>query len=214
MAECLAHLSHYMKGLNDMRQLLTISICSILLVGSLQAGVLTDTWAYHDDNDDIDDRISESVPGGQATFLGNGSSVISSADPITLYVLTDQNFAGEREEQVLVRWWNGEKEEWIMGSWERNIEIGSDSVLSPEFHGLPLTGTTTVDLWKIEIPAETTLPGENFYTIQLKGWTEDDSIGMFLLRDMKTSGSRKNFLGQAITDGDYFGHDWSVTITE
>ena len=77
------------------------------------------------------------------------------------------------------------------------------------------TGEAMLDLWQVEIGPEVTKPGENYYVIQLKGWDEGGTaVEGYLLRDTAGSGQR-NDLGQAWTsDGDYFGHDWSLTVIE
>ena len=188
-----------------------ILIFSGVIKTNIQAQGLETTWAYHDDADGIDDRASESIPGESLNFIGNGATSISTSNNITLYVMTDKNFAGDKEEQVLLRWWNGESEEWIFGGWEKNIKLGG---INSSFHGYPSDGEQDVDLWKIEIPAEKTKPGDNYYAIQLKGWTEAESTEHFLLRVTGETG-KKNQLDQAwIETGDYFNKDWIVKITE
>jgi len=175
------------------------------------AGELRLDWAYHDDADELDDRTSEQIPGENLTFLGNGSTLIANDEPVMLYVMTVQQFAWDQEEQVLVRWWNGEEEHWVMGSWLLNIELGDIDT----FHGLPLDEAVTVDLWEVKIDPEITRPGENYYVIQLKGWVEgEDPEAVYLLRDTGGGEASANNLEQAWTAGDYSGRDWSVSITE
>lgn len=171
-------------------------------------------WAYHDDADQIDDRCGEQVPGERFCFLDAETTVIADDEPVRLYALTDRNFAGQREEQVFVRWWNGQEEKWIMGKWVKNITLGPKAI-DGTFHGLPGEGEVVVDLWLIEIPPEVTLPGENYYVIQLKGWSDDPRV-MYLLRDVPQDGhGALNPLGQYCTpEPEYFGHDWCVTIKE
>ncbi|HIE10619.1 MAG TPA: hypothetical protein EYP62_03315 [Kiritimatiellae bacterium] len=195
----------------------TVSMAILILVlagASYASEKIRIHWAYHDDADDIDDRCGETVPGERFSFLDMDSTVLGDDQPVVLYVLTDKDFAQEHEEQVLVRWWNGEQEHWIMGAWVKNIILGPGSVAGT-FHGLPAQGVVTVDLWKVEIPAELTRPGENYYAIQLKGWSQDP-CAIYLLRDMpEESAGRLNPLGQYCTEKPaYVGHDWSVTIQE
>lgn len=181
-------------------------------VGATAADVNMD-WAYHDDNDGTDDRFSEAVPGQAYMFVGNAKKEISTSEPITLYVLTGNQFAGDAEEQVFVRWWNGMQENWVAGSWETNVRLGPGEMDAGRFHGLPAEGDALLDIWKIVIPAEMTEVGENFYVIQIKGWSDAGASEKFLLRDTAEGGSNNN-VGQAWTAGSYFEHDWSVTITE
>lgn len=190
---------------------MTISVLAL----SASAAELTTDWAYHDNNDGTDHRTTESVPGDSYTFVGNGTTTMGNDDPVTLYILTANNFAGDLEEQVFVRWWNGEAENWVMGSWEKNVPLGkSGDADNGVFHGLPSDGGVTLDLWKVLIPPEMTRPGDNFYVIQLKGWQEGaEASQAYLIRD-SAEGSGNNNLGQSWTSGDYFGHDWSVTIEE
>ena len=197
------------------RSIFLLTLLTLILPRwSYASGEIRTHWAYHDDADDIDDRCGETVPGERFAFLDSEFTVIPDDQPVLLYVLTDKDFAGDREEQVLVRWWNGEKEHWVMGAWVKNIILGPGSVAGT-FHGLPAQGVVTVDLWKVEIPAELTRPGENYYAIQLKGWS-DDPRTVYLLRDIpEENQGNLNPLGQYCTEKPaYMGHDWSVTIKE
>jgi hypothetical protein len=172
---------------------------------------LVTDWAYHDDNDGTDDRAGEGVPGQSFSFLGNGGIEIPDGDAVTLYVLTVNQFAGEADEQVFVRWWNGTEEKWIMGGWATNVVLGSGENDAGRFHGLPNDAPVMLDVWKLEIPADVTMPGENFYVIQLKGFTEAGSTEKYLLRD-SADGAANNNLNQSVGTN-FFSHDWSVTIT-
>jgi len=194
------------------RGLLTALFGVALAAGPALPADISVTWAYHDDADDIDDRCGENIPGERFTFLDSELTVVPDDQPVTIYVLTDRDFAGEREEQVFVRWWNGREEHWIMGSWVKNITLGPGTVAGT-FHGLPGEGTLVVDLWKVVIPAEVTLPGENYYVIQLKGWSDDPRV-VYLLRDAPAEGhGALNPLGQYTTpEPEYVGHDWVVTV--
>jgi hypothetical protein len=190
------------------------SIFAAALLASAPAFAEINTeWAYHDDNDGTDDRAGEGVPGQAVMFLGNAKVSIPDAEPVTLYVLTVNQFAGDADEQVFARWWNGKEEKWIMGSWMTNVYVGTGDNDAGRFHGLPNDQSVMCDIWKIEVSPDLTLPGENFYVIQLKGWANDASTGeAYLLRD-SADGSKNNNVGQSVTTGSYFGHDWSVTIT-
>lgn len=172
-------------------------------------------WAYHDDDDGIDDRVGEKVPGETFTFLGNGSTVIGDNEPVVIYVLTANQFAYDLDEQVFVRWWDGQQEHWIMGGWVKNIYVGEKQP-GGRFHDQPSQGEVMLDLWKVEVPAEATRPGENYYVIQLKGWSEEEgAIERYLLREAGASEASHNGLNQAWSSAaDFSGRDWSVTIKE
>lgn len=189
-------------------------LIAVVIVAALQGVMALDMkWSYHDDNDDIDDRGIETIPGEFFTFVKNGGAVVADEDDISLYVITAHDFAQESEEQVFVRWWNGQEEHWIMGAWEDNIRLGDADDAAGKFHNLPRVGAEMVDLWRIDISNEITKPGENFYTIQLKGWSETYVEEAYLLRT-ETEESQANELGQEWTEGSYFGGDWSISITE
>ena len=181
------------------------------LVGASICGAeLNMDWAYH--NVATSDRTQEFAPGQGFTFLGNGKVSIPDADPVILYITTANQFAGDADEQVFVRWWNGKEEKWIMGSWITNVWVGTGESDAGRFHGQPMDQSVMLDVWKFEIGADVTLPGENYYVIQLKGWVEgSEPAQAYLLKDGGAD-SKVNNLGQVWTAGDYFQHDWSVTI--
>lgn len=191
---------------------LVLGVVALACASTVFAGLNTD-WAYHDDNDGTDDRATEYVPAKDMPFIGNGKVSVPNDQVVTLYVLTANQFAGDLEEQVFVRWWNGEQEHWIMGSWVDNVYLGTGETDAGRFHGLPMDAPVMLDLWKFEIGADITKPGENFYVIQLKGWSEGGTQEVYLLRDASDESSNNN-VGQANTSGSYFGHDWSVKIEE
>ncbi|MFH0880193.1 MAG: hypothetical protein V2A34_10815 [Lentisphaerota bacterium] len=185
----------------------------LLSAGSVFSSDLNMDWVYHDDGDGTDDRTTENVPGEGFAFLGNGTVNISDSEPVTLYVITGNQFAGDAEEQVFIRWWNGEKENWIMGEWVKNIYLGPGDTETGRFHGKPEDGSAMLDLWKFTVPAEVTMPGENYYIIQLKGLKDDQASTAYLLRDSVGEFSKENNVGQQwTTSEEYQGHDWSVTI--
>ena len=170
-------------------------------------------WTYHDDADDVDDRATEQVPGEDFTFLSPSGIVIPNDAPVVIYVLTANNFAGDLDEQVFVRWWNGETEHWVMAQWIKNIPLSPMGLNAQTFHGLPLAGEAMLDLWRVEIGADITRPGENYYVIQAKGWKDGDTKEAYLLRDAVPEKSQENALGQQwIGSPDYAGLDWSVRI--
>ena len=124
-------------------------------------------------------------------------------------VMTDHQFAGDLDEQIFVRWWDGYMAHWVMGSWVENLHLSP----SNSIRGFPADGEVMVDLWKIDIPSWITQPGENFYAIQLKGCRGDHSEERYLLRRAGGDFSRRNALGQAWSSSEEFdGQDWSVTI--
>lgn len=190
-------------------------VLAALLALSFQAFAadLNVEWAYHDDADGIDDRAGEKVPGQTFAFLGNGSTNIADADIVTLYVMTANQFAGDADEQIFVRWWNGSEENWVAGSWVGNLQIGEGENGVGLFHDQPVEGQIMADLWKIEIAPEITQPGVNYYAIQLKGWKDGAATEYYLLRDEAPENGGLNNLNQSWTSGaDYAGHDWSVMI--
>lgn len=186
---------------------------ALLLAGAVRAADLNMDWAYHDDEDGVDDRIDENVPGQGFMFLGNAKLEVPDAEPVTLYVLTANQFAGDQDEQVLVRWWNGKEEKWITGGWYTNVFLGSGWNESGRFHGVPNDQSVMADVWRVEVGADVTLPGTNYYVIQLKGWSEGGSAEAYLTRDSVGENGKVNNINQGWTPAaDYFTHDWSLTI--
>ena len=196
-----------------MQRIWVLVLTGLLALGRAYGAELNMDWAYHDDNDGVDDRASEGVPGQAYTFLGNGKLEIPDADPVTIYVLTANQFAGDADEQVMLRWWNGKEEKWISGGWVTNVFLGSGENDAGRFHGLPNDGSVMADIWKVEVSPDITLPGTNYYVIQLKGVAEGQPpMEAYLLRDAGKE-SKDNNVKQSWTSGSYFEHDWSVTIT-
>ena len=185
---------------------LLIALCA---AGIARADFLMD-WAYHAIGSG--NRASEQVPGENLAFLGNGTDQIPDGDTVVLHVLTARDFAGDLDEQIYVRWWDGVMSHWIMGTWVKNIELDA---ARPEttFRGLPAAGSAIVDLWKIEIPPWVTQPGMNFYAIQLKACTADDSDERYLLSRPGGDFCQTNNLGQVWSASEEFdGQDWHVEI--
>jgi len=195
-----------------MRTKVLVLIVALAAYGRTAPAELNMDWAYHSGGG-ADSRATENVPGQGFTFLGNGTNDIKDADPVTLYVLTANRFANGAEEQVFARWWNGKEEKWVMGSWVTNVYLGSGDTDAGRFHGQPADKSAMCDVWKIVISPDITLPGDNYYTIQLKGWTTNGTPSeAFLLRDPSPKGKQNN-IGQAYTtEGDYVSHDWSLKI--
>lgn len=192
-----------------MKRLFVILLGTLCAAWTAQADIRTD-WAYH--AVDSDSRTSEPVPGEGFAFLANGTAQIPDGDTVTLYVLTAKDFAGEMDEQVFVRWWDGFMSHWVMGVWVKNVALNG---AQPEtrFHGLPTDGTVELDLWRIEIPAALTQPGDNFYAIQLKGFAPDGFDERFLLRRPGGDFCHSNNFGQVWSASEEFdGQDWMVQI--
>lgn len=177
-------------------------------VGSAAQEIRT-AWAYHGAEGAA--PASETVPGEDFAFLANGPGGIPQDKAVALYVVTDHEFAGNLDEQVFVRWWDGYMAHWIMGTWVKNIRLAQ----SLRLRGKPAAGEddAMVDLWRVDIPSWITQPGENYYAIQLKGCRGDVSEERYLLRRAGGDFSRVNPLGQAWSSSEEFdGQDWSVTI--
>ena len=174
-----------------------------------QADIQTD-WAYHAIGNGS--RTAEPVPGESFAFLANGTEQIPDGDTVTLYVLTAKNFAGDMDEQVFVRWWDGYMSHWIMGTWLKTVALDA---AQPEtrFRELPAEGAVELDLWQVEIPAWITQPGDNFYAIQLKADAPDDSEERYLLRRPGGDFCHSNNFGQVWSASEEFdGQDWMVQI--
>ena len=187
-----------------------LAIFFALVAAAAQAREIQMDWAYHSGKPD--ERASERVPGESFAFLANGSESILSSDPVTIFLLTPQNFAGDLDEQVFVRWWDGSMAHWIMGTWVQNVVLDSGNP-DGRFRGLPESGSITLDLWRIEVPSWVTQPGLNFYAIQMKGFSSDESEERFLLKRSFGDFSRTNRLGQIWSASEEFdAQDWSVEI--
>ena len=187
-----------------------VLVASLLWAGCVlaaQAQEFRMDWAYH--GAEGMEEATETVPGEGFKFLANGRSEIPQQEPVTLYVITDHDFAGAFEEQVFVRWWDGYMAHWVMGTWVKNIRLSRSRPL----RGKPEEGEVMVDLWKVDVPSWITQPGENFYAIQLKGCNAGYSEERYLLRRGEGDFSRRNALGQAWSSSEEFdGQDWRVTI--
>jgi hypothetical protein len=192
----------------------TLHITALLLTLAmdLRSEIRMD-WAYHDNDDLVDNRTVEMVPGESFAFLAHGSAEIANGDAVRVYILTANQFAGEAEEKVSIRWWNGQEERWLEAAWQKNIHLGGEALAVGLFHGQPAAAAEMVDLWLVEVPADVTVPGDNYYVIQLSG---SDGEARYLLRETAGEFGSKNNLGQAWTAAPegYFGHDWKVSILE
>ena len=181
----------------------------LLSASAVRADIQTE-WAYHAVGSG--NRISEQVPGESQPFLANGTDQVNDGESITLFILTAQNFAGDMDEQIYVRWWDGTMSHWIMGSWVKNVALDAARP-EAQFRGLPTEGTVGLDLWKVEIPAWITQPGENFYAIQLKGFAHDAAEEIYLLSKPGGDFTQTNNLGQVWSASEEFGgQDWMVNI--
>lgn len=192
-----------------MRSTVAFLMFAVWAVRPVLADIQTD-WAYHAVGSGS--RTTERVPGEEFSFLANGTDQVADGDTVTLYVLTTNNFAGDMDEQLFVRWWDGAISHWVMGTWVKAIRLDASR---PDgiFRDLPAEGTVLLDLWKIEIPPEITQPGENFYAIQLKGYHEGASEERYLLRHAGGDFSRTNNFGQIWSASEEFdGQDWKIEI--
>ena len=188
----------------------SIILFSLLMVAVAAHGEFRVDWAYHSSGDT--GRLDATVPGENYPFLGNGSREVRNSDAVVLYLLTDQNFAGDMTEQVFVRWWDGTMSHWVMGSWVKNVTLDA-ATPGMQLNNMPAEGIRSLDLWKVVIPANLTRPGENFYAIQLKAVGDDSSDERYLLRIPGGDFSHTNPLGQVWSASEEFdGLDWSMTV--
>ncbi len=195
-----------------MKPYAAILTTSLLCAASAAFAEIQSDWAYHATSSGS--RTSEQVPGESFKFLANGTDQIGDADTVTLYLLTSRDFAGEMEEQVYVRWWDGYMSHWIMGSWVKSTTLDA-SAPETSLHGLPAEGSVMLDLWKIEVPPWITQPGENFYAIQLKGYSQGASEERYLLNKSGGDFSQTNNLGQIWSASEEFdGQDWKINILQ
>ena len=180
------------------------------LASPLWANEIRVDWAYHSLGDGT--RLTERIPGEDMVFLGNGTDHIADAETVTLYLLTEHDFAGEMDEQIYVRWWDGAMAHWIMGAWIKNVVLDG-SRPNTRFRDLPVDGEVLLDLWKVEIPPWITQPGENFYAIQLKGFSPVRTDERYLLSRPGGDFSRTNRFGQVWSASEEFdGQDWKVNV--
>jgi hypothetical protein len=178
---------------------------------SALADIATD-WAYHAVGNGS--RISEQVPGEAFKFLSNGTDQVHDADTVTLYVLTAHDFAGDMDEQIYVRWWDGTMSHWIMGTWVKIITLDAATPATC-LRGLPTAGTVELDLWRVEIPSWITQPGENFYAIQLKGFAPGATEERYLLSKPGGDFTQTNNFGQVWSASEEFGgQDWMLNILQ
>ena len=189
-----------------------LPLCLLLAwsASPLLANEIRTDWAYHSIGDG--NRLTERIPGETTVFLGNGTDQIADSETVAIYLLTAHDFAGDMDGQIYVRWWDGAMAHWIMGVWVRNIALDG-SRPETRFHDLPADGEVLLDLWKVEIPPWITQPGENFYVIQLKGFSPARTDERYLLSRPGGDFSRTNNLGQVWSASEEFdGQDWKVNI--
>ena len=165
------------------------------------------TWAYHDDDDGIDDRQTEQVPGTDFTFIP--SQPIVANQGFRIYFLANDNFAGDNNGNAWVRWWNGEGETWFP-----TFRISTFDIGSLNFHGQGVECYSLASVWASDIWGSSTRPGTNYYAIQLTSPSHSPADWDYLLRtDPLTTGSGSNNVNQAIgEEADYSGHDWPIFI--
>lgn len=163
---------------------------------------------------DIDTSLLyHALPGGQpatSTVPGEDFPFLQvpepgSDAPVVIHVLTPTNFAGDLDEQVYVRWWDGRMAHWIMGYWVKNIPARA---IDPS---LPAGGQ--MDLWRIEVPSFIWQHGDQFYAIQAKGYRSGQSVERYLLARAGGDFSRTNLLGQVWSSSEEFdGQDWRIEL--
>jgi len=103
-----------------MKPAFSFLLMAVLAASTARAEIQTD-WAYHAIGSA--GRLTEQVPGETITFLANGSDQIADGDTVSLYMLTAGDFAGDMDEQIYVRWWDGYMSHWIMGVWVKKIPL-------------------------------------------------------------------------------------------
>lgn len=185
-------------------------VLAVAFAAAAQGDMCTD-WAYHAAGPS--GQATEKVPGENFAFLANGSAQVDDGDTVTMYVLTARDFAGEMDEQIFVRWWDGAMSHWIMGAWVKSVVLDA-SKPETQFHGQPAEGTVALDLWKIDVPPWITQPGDNYYAIQIKGYAAGTSEERYLLSRSGGDFSQINNLGQVWSASEEFdGQDWHVAVT-
>lgn len=164
-------------------------------------------WAYHDDDDGVDDRRSEMVPGANTTFIP--SRPIMEGEGFRIYFLTGPDFAGDNTGNAWVRWWSGTAEQWFPANPLYSIDLYPNN-----FHDLPDNCPERLTVWKSDIWGTATGVGTNYYSIQLTStsispWDQD-----YLLRTVSDSGSSgHNQLNQAMSENpDFYQQDWPINI--
>ena len=148
-----------------------------------------------------DDPAARDVPGEGLPFLQLPPP--GSDAPAVIHLLTPTDFAGPLDEQVYVRWWDGQTAHWIMGCWVRNVPAADVSPLLPP--------DAILDLWRVEVPASARRDGPQYYAIQVKGADASRSVERYLLARPGGDFTRTNALGQIWSSSEEFeGQDWPV----
>lgn len=167
-------------------------------------------WAYHDDDDDQDDRNAEMVPGQNFTFVTNKLDAIHQGDTVTLFMLTPHVDERDRDNLLDVRWWNGREEHWVRAVWQRHLFVGRNAAV-PSFHGLPESGTEQVDLWRVDVSPQITRTGDNYYFFRYH--VTDAAVGDTIYYIVRADSFHDNNLGQAWSPvSEIFARDWPITI--
>lgn len=179
-----------------------------------QAAVFADEvlmdWAYHDDDDEVDDRHLEKVPGEKFTFLNNnGTNEVSRSSNVVLYVLSPPT-GDDGNIEVAVRWWNGETETWLPARQVKEITLGRDAP-GGTFHGSPRRGQKKAILWLVKITPEDTRPGDNYYFFRVRLIKVDGRETVRYLT--RSDPHHDNNLGQSWSPvSEVYGRDWLVRI--
>lgn len=192
-----------------MKTLIACLLFAALVLPVVADEIQTD-WTFHAAGNKT--RLTEQVPGETTPFFAHGTEPVMDSETVTLYLLTAHDFAGSMDEQVYVRWWDGTMAHWIMGGWVKSITLDA-SRPETRFRDQPTEGSVQLDLWKIDIPPWITQPGQNFYAIQLKGYSKEITEERYLLNRPGGDFSRTNNLGQIWSSSEEFdGQDWMVDV--
>lgn len=186
----------------------------LALRAATASAVAPDTGrAFHSPPDQTPDAIT--VPGSDRRFFEPAGSRMSvpNSEAVTLFILTDRGFAGDAEEQIYVRWWDGYVTHWVMGFWVRNVTAGEVAAVLPSFGNAVADPSELLDVWQVEIPSWMTQPGDNYYAIQLKSYAPGGAESRFLLARSAGDFSATNRVGQVFSASEEIQEqDWKVTI--
>lgn len=184
-------------------------VCAALFLAAAVAASAADIrtdWLYHAAPGV--DPASSPVPGTSSTFLTLPSRP---SDPALVFVLTPTQFAGDANERVSVRWWDGRMAHRVPGTWIRNLSPADLPPGAP--YSAPLPPDAVLDLWRVEVPSWILQPGEHFYAVHLQASDADGTADRFLLATGGGDFSRTNALGQVWSASEEFdGQDWPVLV--
>lgn len=191
-----------------MKKCCAASILCLLLTAGAQAFIYTD-WAYHNDGREM----AELIPGRSDFFRPEQNKTVSKEQPVQLFLLTPYDYAGEKEEKIRLRWWNGEKEHWLDAEWVDNVVLSAQADPVQTFHGQPERDDMLLDVWKVTVPASMIHAGSNYYVFQMIG-TDPKGLrneAVILSRLPGDAPGECNILGQyLIRNGSFFGKDWVI----